>query len=544
MERENLQPPFSTILIPLRNGFFRTTWIASQIASLGWLVQTVTVSWLMATISDSDVMVAIVQGTSTLPAFVLSIPAGAIVDSFSRHRVMLAGRCLVALTSFALVIAVACGFINPWLILGLTFVGGCGFALIGPAWNASIGDILQRRDVPAAVMLMSIGYNIVRSAGPALGGVVLALSGPLAAFGLAALSYLVPLMTLMRSKWHIPSSPLPRERIVTAVYDGVRFTTMSSVIRVAIVRATIFGFASIPILALLPIVVRDQIASGPIAYGILLASFGMGAFAAGMANGFLRRIMPLDRLIASASALCAACCLLVAFTSSMAVAVAALAIGGAGGLITWTAIDVCVQLASPRWVVGRTLSIYYAVSNGGVAAGSWVWGTVAQHYSVTWALAGAAVSLLLVAAAGIVLPISQQSESDQPTGDFTPPEVALEVKPRSGPIVVRTDYTINDEDIDAFLGCMRERRYNLSRAGARGWTLQRNLQSPSLWTETFRTPTWTDFLRLNHRLPVADRAAGERLLQLHDKEHPPYTTFSVERTTEATRRPFVSRPPK
>ncbi|TIU05080.1 MAG: MFS transporter, partial [Mesorhizobium sp.] len=121
------------------------------------------------------------------------------------------------------------------------------------------------------------------------------------------------------------------------------------------------------------------------------------------------------------------------------------------------------------------------------------------------------------------------------------------LKPRSGPIVAKVDYSISEKNIDAFLGCMREKRHALSRAGARNWTLQRNLQTPSLWTETFRTPTWMDFLRLNHRLTAADKEVGQNLLALHDGEVTPYTMLSIERTTEAARTrgsTIFSRPPR
>ncbi|RWD74531.1 MFS transporter [Mesorhizobium sp.] len=548
MRREDSPPFVATTLIPLQNPVFRSIWTATQISSLGWLVQSVGISWLMATTSASDLMVALVQAASTLPAFFLSILAGAIADSFSRRGVMLAGHCLIALASMTLAFSVGLGFVSPWLILGLGFMAGCGFALNDPAWHASVGDILEKRDVPAAVTLISVGYNIVRSIGPALGGVILALLGPLTAFAFAALSDLVPLSAVLRSKWQVRSSPLPRERMTTAIHDGMRFTAISSEIRVAIVRATLFGLSSISILALLPLLVRDQLAGGPIVYGVLLAGFGAGAFVAGISNGYLRRIISQERLIALASVACATCCLLLALTSSVTVAAIALAIGGAGWVMTWTGTDVCVQLASPRWVVGRTLSIYYALTYGGMAAGSWVWGTVAQNYSITWALEGAAVALLLVAAAGKVLPIRLWEESDQGASDFTPPELVLTLRPRSGPIVVKVEYSIPEANIEAFLRCMRERRRVQSRAGARNWTLQRNLQKPTLWTETFRTPTWTDYLRLNHRLTVADREIGERLAALQVDDCPPHLTLSIERSTSPASDsqvqpvPFVSRP--
>ncbi|ESX63728.1 hypothetical protein X759_33365 [Mesorhizobium sp. LSHC420B00] len=204
-------------------------------------MQTVAISWLKATISASDLMVALVQAASTLPVFFLSILAGAIADNFSRRWVMFAGHCLIALASTTLMILGGLGFVDPWLVLGLGFLAGCGFALNDPAWHASVGDILDKRDIPAAVTLMSVGYNLVRSIGPALGGTILAFFGPLAAFGLAALSDLAPLGALWRTKWKIRSSPLPRERMMTAIHDGVRFTAMSLEIRAAIARGTLFG---------------------------------------------------------------------------------------------------------------------------------------------------------------------------------------------------------------------------------------------------------------------------------------------------------------
>ncbi|MER8465644.1 MFS transporter [Mesorhizobium sp. M1396] len=546
--RRDSRPFTAATLIPLQNPVFRSIWTATQISSLGWLVQSVAISWLMATISASDLMVALVQAASTLPAFFLSIVAGAIADSFSRRGVMLAGHCLIATASAALALSVGLGFVSPWLILGLSFLAGCGFALNDPAWHASVGDILEKREIPAAVTLMSVGYNVVRSIGPALGGVILALLGPLSAFVFAALSDLVPLSAVLRSKWQVRSSPLPRERMTTAIHDGMRFTAISSEIRVAIVRATLFGLSSISILALLPLLVRDQLAGGPIVYGILLAGFGTGALIAGIGNSYLRSITSQNRLITLASVACATCCLLMALTSSVAVAAIALAIGGAGWVVTWTGTDVCVQLASPRWVVGRTLSIYYALTYGGMAAGSWIWGTVAQNYSLTWALEGAAGALLLVAAAGKLLPIQLWEESDQGAFDFTPPDLALDLKPRSGPIVVKVEYSIPEENIEEFLRCMRERRRVQSRAGARDWTLQRDLQKPMLWTETFRTPTWTDYLRLNHRLTVTDREVSERLAALQVDGCLPRLALSIERSTRPAPGsqiqpvPFVSRP--
>ncbi|MER8785487.1 MFS transporter, partial [Mesorhizobium sp. M1006] len=119
MQHEDPHLSAPTTLAPLRNPVFRSIWTATQISSLGWLVQTVAISWLMATISASDLMVALVQAASTLPVFFLSILAGAIADNFSRRWVMFAGHCLIALASTTLMISVGLGFVHPWLLLGL-----------------------------------------------------------------------------------------------------------------------------------------------------------------------------------------------------------------------------------------------------------------------------------------------------------------------------------------------------------------------------------------------------------------------------------------
>lgn len=537
----------TTTFAPLKNPTFRSIWLATQVSSLGWLIQTVAISWLMATISTSDLMVALVQASSTLPAFILSVVAGAIADNFSRRRVMFAGRCLMVLASAMLTAVVALGLVDPWIILGFSFLVGCGAALNDPAWYASIGDILNKREVPSAVTLISIGFNAVRSVGPALGGILVASFGPLTVFALAALSYLSPLGAIWRCKWTVRSSPVPRESMTTAIYDGARFTVMSSEIKAAIARGTLFGLASISILALLPVVARDQLDGGPIAYGILMAAFGTAALIAGICNNMLRRIMSQERLITLGCIACAACSLALALTSSLAVAVTALALGGAGWVITWTGLDVSVQLASPRWVVGRTLSIYSALVYGGIAAGSWLWGTVAQNYSLSLALEGSAGALLLVAAIGFLLPIREWREVDDDPMGFVAPKVAIDLKSRSGPIVVKIGYLIPDKNVEAFLDQMRERRRVQTRVGARHWTLQRDLQEPSHWTETFRTPTWADYLRLNHRLTTGDKELEERLLGLHSGELPPQVKLSIERPTGQARKrdqplPFLSRP--
>ncbi|NTE65140.1 MFS transporter [Agrobacterium tumefaciens] len=536
----------ASLFAPLKNPTFRSIFLASQLSSLGWLMQTVALSWLMVTIAASDTMVALVQAASTLPTFFLAIVVGAIADNYNRRIVMIVGRSLMMAASAMLVILMALGITNPWIILAFSFLDGCGIALADPAWRASLGDMLQRRQLPAAVTLLNVGFNTVRSVGPALGGIIVAAFGPMVTFALTTLGFVAPLTALWRNSWKVQSSPLPREALRTAIYDGLRFTAISSEIKTTILRGTLFGAASTSVLALLPLIARDQMKAGPVAYGILMAGFGAGALVAGLMNPRLRQALTQERLIVLASIACAACSLSLALTSSLAVATTFLALGGAGWVTAWSGLGVNVQLASPRWVVGRTISIYSAFTYGGIAAGSWLWGVIAENHSLSLALAVSAGATLFVSALGLKLPISNRSESElEPAGSFSAPAVALDLKPRSGPIQITTEYSIPEDNVEVFLDLMRDRRHAQSRVGARQWALTRDIQKPSRWLETYRTPTWMDYHRLHHRLTAADKQLDAELLKLTSEANVPQTTILVERSTGAARKssplvPYVS----
>ncbi len=537
------QPVASTgPFAPLNNATFRAIWLAGLISGMGWLIQTIAMSWLMATITPSSVMVALVQTATNLPAFILSIFAGAIVDNFNRRKVMLMARSLMAVTAAALTILVAVGMINPWIILFFSFLAGCGIAFNDPAWQASVGDIVDRKDLAAAVTLTSVGFNTVRSVGPALGGIILASFGPLTAFLLYTLGHLAPLIVVWRSRWTVPTSGLPPEAMLTAISDGIRFTSLSSEIKTALARGFLFGLAGIAMLALLPLVVRDQLKQGAVAYGVLMAGFGGGALLAGLTSTMLRRRLSDEQLLKLACTACAICTISLSLTQTAAVAGVALMLGGAGWVLGWSGLSISVQWASPRWVVGRTISLYYALTSCGLAVGSWLWGMITESYSLSFALQASTAASLGVAILGLLLPIHQRKDSDVSTSDsFEVPAARLDLKPRSGPIAVRIDYRIASDQIETFLALMLQRRRAQGRNGARRWILTRNLHNVEVWTETFRTPTWNDYLRFNYRQTAADRALNASLLQLHVGHDAPEVTLSIERPTVPPRKADIFR---
>lgn len=403
-------PP--SALAPLRNRTFRAVWLSIQVASLGWLVQTVAIAWLMATISPSDLMVALVQAATTLPAFLLSIPAGALADSYSRRKVILAGRIIFTLSYAALAGLLALNLAGPWTILVLIFLAGCGASLIDPAWQASVGDIVERREIPAAVSLNSLGFNTVRSIGPALGGVVVAAFGPLFALVLSVASYTFPIAVLLRVKWSPRTAPPPRKPILAAIVDGLRFTARTPAIMAATVQGTLYSIAGISILALLPLIVRDSLSGTAVSFGVMMACFGVGACGGGLLNAALRRALRPHAMFCLASTAAAVSCLTLAFTHSLTVAGAALALGGFGWVTGWNVLSVGVQMSSPRWIVGRTIAVYYAATFGGLTLGSWLWGAVAQGHSLTLAMALSGLGMAAVAVTALIYPLRETAPTE------------------------------------------------------------------------------------------------------------------------------------
>ncbi|MGV3553377.1 MFS transporter [Rhizobium sp.] len=521
---------------PLKNATFRAIWLAGQISGLGWLIQTVAIGWLMTTISVSDLMVALVQTATTLPAFLLSIFVGAFVDNYDRRRIMLIARLLMALASVSLTILISLDLHDPWIILLLAFVIGCATAFNDPAWQASVGDIVERQHLAAAVTLTSVGFNTIRSVGPAIGGILVASFGPIAAFTIYSVSHLAPLGAIWRYRWTTQPSGLPPEPVMSSVKAGIRFVWLSGEIRSATLRGILFGVSGISILALLPLVVRDHLQGGAVAYGVLMAGFGGGALLTGLLSGTLRQMLSEETLIKLACILCGLGCLALATTHSVAVAALALVTGGAGWVLGWSGLGVSVQWASPRWMVGRAISIYYALTYGGLAAGSWIWGMVAQYQSLHAALTASGLLLLIVAAVGMLMPVRPQVDVDHSpaSGDGEPlSRIAL----GDGPIVASIVYKVAAADIERFLDLMIERRDTQRRAGALRWTLSQDIEDPGQLTETFQTPTWADYRRLRHRATTRDSERDAQIAQLQTQGHRPEARLSLVRQPPVPRTP-------
>ncbi|WP_417809442.1 MFS transporter [Thioclava sp.] len=537
--------PQRSVLSPFQNATFRALWSATLFSNLGTLVQAVGAGWLMATLTPSQNMVALVQSSNTLPVVVLSLLAGALADNFNRRRIMIFAQVFVVLVSVALALCTWAGLLTPWLLLMFTFLIGCGGALFNPSWQASMGDIVERDDLSAAVSLNSMSFNMMRSLGPAIGGIIVAAAGAAAAFAINAISYLPLIAILFFWRPNYPANPLPREPLRLAVGAGLRYVILSPVLLRVMGRGAIFGFAAISVLALLPLVVRDLLDGTALEYGIALGAFGLGAIGGVALNAPLRERFSNEIVVRLSFVGFAVAVAALAFSSSLVFSCFALIVAGPFWVLALSLFNVTVQLATPRWVVGRALSLYQTATFGGMASGAWLWGSLASYQGVSFALLTAAVVLIVGAGLGTWLRLAEFSTVDlDPLGQFSAPEPQLDIRARSGPILVLIEYEISVEDTAHFMALMRARRRIRIRDGARQWALLRDLENPRCWMESYHVPTWIEYLRHNARRTKNDALNFEELLTLHQgPELRPRVRRLIERQTVPLQDDMPPRPP-
>ncbi|WP_380874208.1 MFS transporter [Sphingomonas sp. DBB INV C78] len=517
---------------PLSIEIFRAVWIASMASNFGGLIQSVGASWMMTGLAKSPTLVALVQSSTTLPIMLFSLWAGAIADNLDRRIVMLCAQGFMLAVSLALAVCAWTGVLTPWLLLAFTFLIGCGTALNGPAWQASVGDMVPRPVLPGAVAYNSMGFNLARSVGPAIGGMIVAAAGPAAAFAVNAVSYVGLIAVLSRWRPQRPPRLLPRETLGVAMAAGVRYVAMSPALRVVMLRAGLFGLAASAVPAMMPLVARDLVAGGPLIYGMLLGAFGLGAVGGAISSGRLRARFSTETIVRVATLALAVGAVVVGVSRFTVLTVLALAVAGGGWVLALSSFNVSVQLSTPRWVVARALAIYQMAAFGGMALGAWGFGELAEEHGVHIALiaAGAAQGLGLLL--GLRLPLAEVGHLNMdPLSRWTEPTTAVPVQPSSGPIVVTIEYRIAPANVIHFLAAMNERRRIRIRDGARHWTLARDLGDPELWIERYNVPTWLEYVRHNERRTQADAENSDRIRALHEGPDKPVVHRMIERQT-------------
>ncbi len=501
---------------PFKQSVFRALWIATVVSNVGTWMQGVGAAWLMTSLSKSPVLVALVQVATTLPMFLLSLPAGALADIVDRRRLLLFTQAWMTLAAAILGALTLVGLTTPWVLLTFTFLLGLGAALNGPAWMAIVPELVPRRDLLQAISLNSAGFNLSRAVGPAAGGVVVAAAGTGATFVLNALSFLGVLWVLYR--WERPGSEttLPGERMLAAMRSGLRYVRHAPKLKAALIRAALFMLISSSLWALLPLVARYELGGGPSDFGILLGCFGAGAVGGALLLPRLKRYVAGETLIALMTVLASAMLAVLALVPQIVVVAGAMLLSGAAWLVVVSSFNVAVQTAVPGWIRARALAVYMLAFAGGLSVGSVIWGAVASHQSIRAALLYSALALLVSLLTALRYPLKLEEQSDlSPSLHWPEPHVFLEPHPEQGPILVLVEYHIDPAESLRFAQAMRPLNHIRRRDGAIRWGLFQDAADPGRYLETFLVETWVEHLRQHERLTVADRAVEEQVFSFH-----------------------------
>ena len=524
------------VLAPLRFAVFRRIWIASLLSNLGLLIMGVGAAWAMTQMTASSDMVALVQTALMLPVALVSTAAGAIADMFDRRIVGLVSLSIAMTGSVALTALAGMGLMTPTLLLVFCFIIGSGMALFGPSWQASVSEQVPPEALPSAVALNGISYNLARSFGPAIGGFLVAVFGGVAAFGLNAVLYVPLLAVLYLWTRNTESSRLPPERLGRAVVSGVRYVMNSPPIRVVLGRTLVTGIAGGSVSALMPLVARDLLQGGASMYGIMLGSFGMGAVIGALNMSALRSRMSGEAAVRLCALVMGTGIGIVAMSRWAVLTGVALLFVGAAWTASVTLFNVGVQLSAPRWVAGRALAAFQAAIAGGIAVGSWAWGSVSHSLGVSSAMliSGAVMAASPMLGRWMRMP-PVGGRADTAADLLADPEVRLSLSARSGPIVVEIEYRVDATRARLYYEVMQRVQSSRQRNGAYGWSLARDIADPELWTERFHCPTWHDYLRQRNRSTDAERVLHARAIEFHMGPEPVRIRRMLERPVGSVR---------
>lgn len=516
---------------PLASPVFRALWIATIVSNVGTWMHDVGASWLMTSLSADPLMVALVQAATTFPMFALALPAGALADIVDRRRLLIGAQISGLVGAAALAAMTLAGLTNSWILLFFTSIIAVGAAFSAPAFQAIVPELVSRHGLQQAVALNSLGVNISRAIGPAIGGLIIALSGPAAVFALNALSVVGVLFVLYRWQRQAPERHLPAEHLVGAMRAGLRYAMRAPELQVVLIRSVGFFLFASSLWALLPVIARRDLGLGPAGYGGLLTFMGVGAILGAVLMPRLRGRMGANAITLAASILLAASMAGLSVAGSFWAASAALFAGGLAWIAMMASLNGGAQATSPGWVKARALAIYLLVFQGSMAAGSTLWGSAASVIGVPATLLAA--SALLVATTLLLawrFPLDRASTLDlAPSAHWPAPLVEGPVEHDSGPVLVTIEYRIRPEHISEFFAEMQKVRRIRRRDGAIHWGVYEDTSQPGTVIETFTVESWLEHLRQHDRVTNADRVQQEALAAYHHEGAAPVVRHFVTR---------------
>jgi len=513
---------------PLRQSVFRALWIASVVSNIGSWMQDVGESWLMTSLTLSPLLVALVETAGSLPVVLAALPAGALADIVDRRRLLIVMQVWMVIVATAMGLMALTGHMSTGRLLSLTFLLGIGTAVSNPVWQAITPELVPVEDLAAALSLGGVAVNIARAIGPAIGGLIIAASGPWVVFFINAVSFLAVFIVVYRWQPALRTSKLPPEEIISAMRAGTRYLRHSPELQTVLLRCAAFIVCASALWALLPQQARRHLGLGSFGYGTLLGCLGIGAIAGAWLLPTLRERFATNQLVTGGSIVFALSAIALAYVHSFLFLAIALVVAGTAWISVLASLNVAAQTATPPWVRARVLAVYLLVFTGGLAAGSALWGFVAGRFGISTAL--------LISAVGLVTSllftwryrlVAKENLSLAPSMHWPEPVMRIESEPRDGPAITSIEYRIDPKTAEGFLEALKDLRQIRLRDGAIRWNVLRDSADPKRYLEIFVTESWGEHLRQHERITAEDRKVEQRVQAFHVGAQPPKTTHLI-----------------
>jgi predicted MFS family arabinose efflux permease len=375
---------------------FRLMWFGACTSSIGTWMQIVAQGWLIYRLSHSAFLLALDQFLAGIPIFLFSLIGGVMADRAERRKILLGSQYMQMACATILTVLVTTGRIHVWHMLCLSFVSGLAQAFGGPAYSALIPSLVDREDMPNAIALNSIQFNMAITIGPALAGQALAKLGEPWCFGLNALSFLAPVISLsMITARYLPEKT--SESLFGSLKQGITFVRKQGSMEALIVLAFCMTALSMPMRTYIPVFVKDVFHRGPETYGNLLSLMGIGSICgsltiAGMGNIRNKGRVALTALISLGAGITG-----FSLSRSLPLSYAMLVLVGAAMMTVFATVTSLVQLITTNEMRGRVMSVYNCAFRGGMPMGNLLSGWLVPMFTAPVVLGLNGLVLILMA---------------------------------------------------------------------------------------------------------------------------------------------------
>jgi MFS family permease len=491
---------------------FRNLLAANLASDIGAFMQGVGAAWLMVSLHAGPIYVALIQTASSLPYFLLALPAGSAGDIFDRRKLILFTESWMAAVALIICVVTIGGFMSPWLLLILTFALSAGDAFETPSWRAILPELVPRDDLPAASALNGIEFNLARAVGPALGGAVIAAASVATAFVTNFFTFFGVIFVVAKWKRPVRKRTAPPETFTGATVAAIRYVRYSPAILTVVVRTGAVMFFSSPLFALLPTVARS-VNQSAIGYGLLLGTFGVGAIAGALIMQPARARWSTEIIVSTGVVILGLVIIMIGSLHTLATLAPVMLIGGGAWVLFISLISALVQNLAPDWVRARVLAIFILVYQGTFALGSAIWGAVAQRAGIRFALVSAGIGTIATTVLALLATLPDAPEDLSPWNHWRMPVVVREGDSdlHQGPVLVTVEYDIIPQREAEFVEAIHHYARIRRRDGAYRWGVYRDIAVADRYLEIFLVHSWGEHLRQHDRQTKDDRELEQRL---------------------------------